>query len=354
MAKEHGLQHAQHGAIHYTGKSSATMALQPDAGKVLQSQKAGLPPIWVALPVWGNLVTHDLVDILSDLTAFKGQDVTDIATAVAAFGDIVGKDLADILSDSIAFKGQDVTDIATAVAAFGDIVGKDLADILSDSIAFKGQDVTDIATAVAAFGDLVTKDIDDILSDSTAFKGQDVTDIKTAISDPVTGLANIEAIVAALTNFLPTEILADNITFNGADIPIIKDNVDKKVAGRMQEKPATIDIGQIAGTYDLFTGSTHDVILEHLVIRMSGGAGGGNLVSIAIQTDDVTPQVLITALQGAVGNLTDQAVLYWDGKAYLKAGYKVQITLAGGAATAAKVCDVVCGYRSIVDGGYLV
>ena len=124
-------------------------------------------------------------------------------------------------------------------------------------------------------------------------------------------------------------------------------------AGVKQEKATTIDIGQIAGTYDLFTGATQALVVEGLVFRCSGGAGGGNLTSISIQTNDATPQVLIDAVSGRVTNLTNEAQLSWAGKCYLKVGQKIQITLAGGAATAAKVCDVVADYRAVVDGGTL-
>lgn len=125
--------------------------------------------------------------------------------------------------------------------------------------------------------------------------------------------------------------------------------------GVMQAKPTTVDIGQIAGTYDLFTATTQDVVVESLVIRMSGGAGGGNLTSISIQTDDATPQVFISVVQGAVANLTNEAQLAWTGAILLDAGTsaKIQITLAGGAASAARVCDVVATCRAAVTGGYL-
>jgi len=125
--------------------------------------------------------------------------------------------------------------------------------------------------------------------------------------------------------------------------------------GGLQIADTTINIGQIAGTYDLFTGTTQDVVVEKLVIRMSGGAGGGNLTAISIQTDDATPQVLIDAVTGAVANLTNEAQLAWTGALLLDAGTgaKIQITLVGGAATGAVICDVVAECRAVVAGGYL-
>jgi len=127
------------------------------------------------------------------------------------------------------------------------------------------------------------------------------------------------------------------------------------VVGGLQVAATTINIGQIAGTYDLFTGTTGDVVVEKLVIRMSGGAGGGNLTSISIQTDDATPIVFIDAVTGAVANLTNEAQLAWTGAVLLDAGTgaKIQITLAGGVATGAVVCDVVAECRAVIAGGYL-
>ncbi|GAI99269.1 unnamed protein product [marine sediment metagenome] len=89
---------------------------------------------------------------------------------------------------------------------------------------------------------------------------------------------------------------------------------------------------------------------------MSGGTlVGSNLTSILIQTDDATPIVLIDAAAGAVANLTDEAQLAWAGAILLDAGTgaKIQLIIAGGAATAAKVCDVIAESRAVASGGYL-
>ena len=124
-------------------------------------------------------------------------------------------------------------------------------------------------------------------------------------------------------------------------------------AGTAQEKATTIDLNQAAASYTLFTGTTQPVMLQSLVIRMSGGAVAGAVTSISIQTNDATPQILVTAAQGAVANLTDKAQLGWTGVCYLATGVLIQLTIAGGAAGVAKVCDGVCEYRAIVSGGYL-
>ena len=126
--------------------------------------------------------------------------------------------------------------------------------------------------------------------------------------------------------------------------------------GKSQIAPTTIDLDQAAATYDLFTGTTQDVIVEGLVIRTPNIVCGGALTSIYIQTDDATPQIFITAVEGAVANLTAEAQLSWapaSGIALIKVGKKIQLTIAGGAHGVAYVCDVVARCRSVVSGGYL-
>jgi hypothetical protein len=125
--------------------------------------------------------------------------------------------------------------------------------------------------------------------------------------------------------------------------------------GKLQIKATTIDLNQAAATYDLFTATAQDVVVEKLIIRMSGGAVAGAVTSISIQTDDATPQVFISAVQGVVANLTDEAQLAWTGAILMDAGTgaKIRLTIAGGAAGVAKVCDVIAQCRAVVAGGYL-
>lgn len=138
----------------------------------------------------------------------------------------------------------------------------------------------------------------------------------------------------------------------------VEQAVRPKIKGKLQVAHTTIDLNQAAATYDLFTAVTQDVAIEKLVIRMPAIVAGGALTSIAIQTDDATPQVFITAAEGAVANLTSEAQLSWapaGGAIILDAGTgaKIRLTIAGGAHGAAYVCDVVAEYRAVVSGGYL-
>jgi hypothetical protein len=120
--------------------------------------------------------------------------------------------------------------------------------------------------------------------------------------------------------------------------------LDTKVAGKQQIAKTTEDLDQVAGTYDLFTGTTQDVLLESLLIRMPNIVAGGAITSISLQTDDATPQVLISAADGVVANLTAEAQLAWqnfNAPILIKTGKKIQLTIAGGAHVVAYVCDIV-------------
>jgi hypothetical protein len=126
-------------------------------------------------------------------------------------------------------------------------------------------------------------------------------------------------------------------------------------AGVVQIAATTEDLQQAAAAYDLFTGTTQDVVVERLVFRLPDVdvSDDATITSISIQTDDATPQVLISSALGAKANLTAEAQLYWTGCVLLKAGKKIQLTIAGGAADAPTVSDVVAEYRAVIGGGYL-
>lgn len=128
-----------------------------------------------------------------------------------------------------------------------------------------------------------------------------------------------------------------------------------RVAGKMQVKATTINLAQVAGAYDLFTGTTQDVIVEKLAFRLPNVnvADDATITSISIQTNDATPQVLISSALGVKANLTAEAQISWTGAVLLKVGKKIQLTIAGGAADAATVCDTVAESRAVTGGGYL-
>lgn len=121
-----------------------------------------------------------------------------------------------------------------------------------------------------------------------------------------------------------------------------------------QITPTTIDLNQAAATYTLLTGTANSVLLEKLAFRVPNvDISGGALTSISIQTDDVTPSVIISAADGVLANLTHEAGISWTGAIIIPVGTLIQLTIAGGATAIACSCDVVAESKSITDAGYL-
>jgi hypothetical protein len=122
--------------------------------------------------------------------------------------------------------------------------------------------------------------------------------------------------------------------------------------------PTTIELNQVAASYTLYTGTTQPVELLSLVIRMPAvTVVGTGVTSISIQTEDTTPQTFVTAVEGAVANLTAEAQISWSpsgGICYIGVGTLIQLTIAGAAAGDSRICNVVACYRPIVTGGTLV
>lgn len=128
---------------------------------------------------------------------------------------------------------------------------------------------------------------------------------------------------------------------------------NKLETGEVQIDTTTIDLNQAAGDYTLFTGTTQNVLVEALIIRMPNDVAGGALTAISIQTDDATPITFISAANGAVANLTAEAQLASDSPIIVAVGSLIELTIVGGAEGAAYVCTVTAVYKAIVDGGYL-
>ena len=175
-------------------------------------------------------------------------------------------------------------------------------------------------------------------------------------ADLVTIAAYLDTEIAAILNAVDTEVAAI-LADTGTDGVVINSRTAafEKLVGVLQAKATTIDLQQAAGSYDLFTGTTQDVMVEKLVIRLPNVdvSDDATLTSISIQTDDTTPQVFFDATAGDVANLTAEAQIAWTGAILIKAGSKIQLTIGGGAADESTVCDVVAECRAVVSGGYL-
>lgn len=114
----------------------------------------------------------------------------------------------------------------------------------------------------------------------------------------------------------------------------------------------TIDLNQAAGTYTLFTGTTQNVVVEKLIIRMPDAAAAG-LTSISIQTDGTTPQVFINSQQGALANLTALAQISKEAPIVVATGKKIQLTITGTTTGGSYICTVTSLYRTVAAGGTL-
>ena len=182
--------------------------------------------------------------------------------------------------------------------------------------------------------------IQDVVSIETKVDTVDtvVDGIQTDLSNATDGLGALKAIMDT-----------SGVTANA------KTTAGSRLAGELQVAATTEDLQQIVGNYTLFTGTTQDVMLESLVIRLPNVdvSNDVNLTSISIQTDDVTPSVIISSADGAKANLTAEAQLGYTGAILVKIGTIVQLAIAGGAADFATVCDVVATCRAVVSGGYL-
>ena len=81
--------------------------------------------------------------------------------------------------------------------------------------------------------------------------------------------------------------------------------------GKTQVATTTENLQQCAGNFTLLTGTTQDFMLTGLSFKMPNVDVSDDcaITSISIQTDDVTPQVIISSCTGAKANLTAEAEL---------------------------------------------
>ena len=113
---------------------------------------------------------------------------------------------------------------------------------------------------------------------------------------------------------------------------------------------STVDLNQVAGNYDLFTAGASNVqILEFGLIVPADltGTAAGTLTAISVQSTDDTPLVLISSTVGAKANLTADKHLLYTGAGVVAATKKIQLTIVGGATTAAQVCNVWVKYQEV-------
>lgn len=117
----------------------------------------------------------------------------------------------------------------------------------------------------------------------------------------------------------------------------------------------TEDLQQAASTYDLFTATSANVLVENVTFTLPNVdcSDDATITSISIVTDETTPRTLVTTTQGAVANLTANASFSYSTPFTLPVGKKIQLVIAGGASDAATVCTATVKYQSIAPAGYM-
>jgi len=306
----------------------------------------------------------DSLEAISDAVAAVQGDLgnpsirTNLQTLEAMLGnpDAANKTIYGNIGD---FVGQ--TNLQTLLAALGipDVAGKplytclvtDRLDNATYGLSAIETLVDDVETELAK----VPKSDSNVTWNATAL-GSINAEVDTALntivpSSPTAGSLNDILSKAAGGNTFDKstdslEALADTL----ATIPTVTG------AGTLQMKATTIDLQQAANTYDLFTGATQAVMVEKLTFALPNVnvADDVNITYITIQSNHSTAQVIFNSTTGAKANLTAEQQLSWNGPPiYLGVGKKIQLTIAGGAADAATVCNVVAEYRAVVSGGTL-
>ena len=86
---------------------------------------------------------------------------------------------------------------------------------------------------------------------------------------------------------------------------------------------------------------------------MTAGALAAPFTTLSVQTDDATPQVIFSIVDGAVANLTNENQIFWQGDTLIKVGTLIQLTIAVAFGGAAQVEDVVAECVACADGGTL-
>lgn len=130
------------------------------------------------------------------------------------------------------------------------------------------------------------------------------------------------------------------------------DDVDTNQLQRDRLLYKSITLTDVAGSYDIATATDGDIIVEDVLLYMV--TAGATFDSVSIQTDDTTPFVVMTDVEGAVGNLTAQTTVKTANSQksfYLESGKKLQYTITG--ATGSGSCYIVIKYK-IISSGSLV
>lgn len=106
-------------------------------------------------------------------------------------------------------------------------------------------------------------------------------------------------------------------------------------------KVFTLNLAQAAGTYDLATvNAVGGIVIVDVQLYMT--VAGATFTSVAIQSNDTTLIPILTAVEGAVANLTvgKNIVKAFLGPTYLHTSKKLQYTIVGVTGTGTMIAVV--------------
>jgi hypothetical protein len=117
-----------------------------------------------------------------------------------------------------------------------------------------------------------------------------------------------------------------NTTDNKIDVvDTVVDNIQARTSNLLYK---SISFSATDGTIDLATATGGDIYIEDVLVYSLVAAT--DLVSISIQTNDTTPFVVMTSVEGAAANLTAQKTVKTansQNSFYLMSGNKLQYTI---------------------------
>lgn len=113
----------------------------------------------------------------------------------------------------------------------------------------------------------------------------------------------------------------------------------------------TVNLNQEAGDKTVFTGTTQNVELRSLRVKLPAEAAGGDVTSIAVVVTDATEQTIIDTKLVAV--LTSQAEFSWVGACTINVGSLIKLRLGGGAHGSEYLVSLKAVCSADVTGGYL-
>lgn len=94
-------------------------------------------------------------------------------------------------------------------------------------------------------------------------------------------------------------------------------------------KEYTLNVQQAAATYDICTATGGDILIKNAKVYV--GTATITLTSVSVQTNMTTSTVILSAVEGAVANLTGDKMIVaaFTGPLFLSSGKKLQFTIIG-------------------------